>query len=60
MAKCPFKKIEITTIEYSCSDYANARGKPREIIKTIGFGECEYSSCKAYDRGICLMMKGNK
>ena len=60
MAKlCPFKKIEITTIEYNCNDYANARGKPREIVKKEEFGECS-CSCMAYVGGICLLMEGNK
>ena len=61
MAKlCPFKKRVITTIEYKCSDYANARGKPGEIVKTEEFKECDMHCCMAYDGGICLMMKENK
>ena len=58
MPKCPFKKIETTTIEYNCTDYANARGKPGEIKKIESFGECE-CNCRAYDGGICKLMKGN-
>lgn len=60
MAKlCPFKKQMITTVEYHCSNYANARGKPGETIKTEEFKECDMN-CMAYDGGICKMMEGNK
>lgn len=60
MAKlCPFKKFETTTIEYNCSDYTNARGKPGEIIKKEEFKECDMH-CMAYDGRICKMMEGNK
>ena len=60
MAKlCPFKKIETTTIEYNCSDYANARGKPKEIVKKEEFSECS-CLCMAYDSGICKMMEGKR
>ena len=61
MAKlCPFKKQIITTVEYHCSDYANAQGKPREIVKTEKFQECAMHYCMAYDGGRCKMMEGNK
>ena len=60
MAKlCPFRKIITTTVEYNCADYANARGKPGEIVKTEAFKECDIC-CMAYDGGICKMMEGNK
>lgn len=60
MAKlCPFTKLITTTVEYNCSDYANARGKPGEIIKREEFRECDMR-CMAYDGGICLLMEGNK
>ena len=60
MAKlCPFKKQIVTTIEYNCSDYANARGKPGKVVKKEEFGECDIC-CMAYDGGICKMMEGNK
>lgn len=49
----------ITTVEYHCSNYANARGKPGETIKTEEFKECDMN-CMAYDGGICKMMEGNK
>lgn len=56
MAKlCPFKKEIVTTVEYSCSEYANARGKPKEIIKKEEFRECDIC-CMAYNGGICKMM----
>lgn len=57
--ECPFKKETTIKVEYNCSDYANARGKPGTVVKTEEFGDCS-CSCMAYDDGICLMVKGNK
>ena len=56
MAKCPFKKRIVTTIEYNISNC----NKPGEIINTEEFGECDYYDCKAYIGGMCKIMEGNK
>ena len=55
----PFRKLIMTKVEYNYSNYANARGKPEETIKTEEFKECDMN-CMAYDGGICKMMEGNK
>ena len=56
---CPFRKLIMTKVEYNYSNYANARGKPGETIKTEEFKECDMN-CMVYDGGICKMMEGNK
>ena len=54
---CPFRKKVTTTIEYGTN--WPKEGKPKSIVKEEEFCDCEYS-CKAYDGGICQMMKGSK
>ena len=57
MAKCPFRKRIVTTIEYGTG--WPKEEKPCKTIKSEEFCDCE-CSCKAYDGGICRMMEGNK
>ena len=55
--KCPFRKKKTTAVEYS--NRWPSEGKPKTITKTEEFCDCE-CSCKAYDNGICQMMKESR
>ena len=55
--KCPFRKKKTTEIEYRTS--WPGEGKPESVTKTEEFCDCDVC-CRAYDGGICLMMKGNR
>ena len=55
--KCPFRKRITTTIEYGTS--WPKEEKPKSIVREEEFCDCE-CGCRAYDGGICRMMKGSK
>lgn len=55
--KCPFKKNIQTEIEYGpCGD---GTSKPKKIERKEDFGECDFTACRAYAGGKCLMMEKN-